>query len=103
MEESQGDADHAVASHGDQQAGKVDPVHPSLHLQPQQGEVTYVIGAEGEDQDEECVEGDHPEDMFQEDQAAIEAEQSLPSELLCCSVPLHRIPLVSLTSLTWQV
>ena len=96
VEEREADPDHAVAGHGDQQAGEVDARHARLHLQAHHGEVADVVGAEGEHQDEERVEGDHPEDVLEEDEGAVEAEEALPGELLGRPVPLHRVPLAAL-------
>jgi hypothetical protein len=65
--------------------------------------MSYVVWTEGKDEDEEGVEGDDPEDVLEEDEAAIEAKESLPGELLCSAVPLHRVPLVPFSSLSRQV
>ena len=37
-----------------------------------EGEVSYVVGAEGEDEDEEGVERDHPEHVLQEHQRTVQ-------------------------------
>ena len=61
MENDQKETNNTVTSHCDDQTREVDPNHAGLQLEPHHGEVTDVIRTEGEDQDEESVERNHPE------------------------------------------
>ena len=98
MKEDEEDADDAVARHGDDQAGEVDPHDARLQFEPHDGKVADVIGTKGKYEDKESVEGDNPEDVLQEDQGPVQTQQSLPSQFLRRSVPFYRVPLICLGS-----
>ena len=71
MEHDKEETDDTIASHGDEKTREMDSNYTRLQLEPHDSEVSYVIGAEGKDEDEEGVQRHHPEDMLQEDQRSI--------------------------------
>lgn len=66
MQNHQAQTNNDVASESRKQPGEVRLGYLLLHPQPDERELPEVIGTEREHEDEQRIEPDHPENMFQE-------------------------------------
>ena len=69
--------------------------------------MSNVIRAESEDENEERVDGNDPEDVFEEDERAVKTEETLPSQLFVgtnARTPIHGhgVPSVVLLGITYK-
>ncbi|CAH1956001.1 unnamed protein product [Acanthoscelides obtectus] len=65
-----------------------------LHVEQRQCHQPHMVWTVGEDEDEEGVQRDDPENVFQEHEGTIKAQKAFPGDLLGGSIPFHRDPVV---------